>query len=242
MKTILKAIPKPIIIIVAICFALLYSFLAYLLVTSNSNQQEVSDPNAIYTEAAAAVFAGMTETASNPDSSLGIEATAAPEQSSSEIFVDKNLLDVEITLPASMFADTDISTFDTEVYVKENGFKKAVVNDDGSITVTMSKSKHNELMEEYATDLETMFAEYIGAEYTSYISNITNDSNFSEIVIDVDRAGYESTVDLTPLSIGFSAMFYQSLAGIDPHCEIIIRDRATGETITSVIYPDAFEQ
>jgi hypothetical protein len=218
---------------------LLYSFLAYLLVTSNSsNQKEVSESNAIYTEAAAAVFAGMTKTAANTDSSLVIESTVTPNQSSDDISIDKNLLDIEITFPASLYSDTDMSTFNTEAYVQENRFKKVVVNDDGSLTITMSRSRQKELMEEFVTEIEESFAEMIEAENTPYISNITNEADFRKVIVDVDRVGYESAFDLTPISIWFEVYFYQSLAGIDYHCEVIVRDMDTKEIIKSLVFPD----
>ena len=50
-------------------------------------------------------------------------ATEAPTEAAPDtVEVDKGLLTVELTIPASYFGDMDMSTFDTEAYVAENGF------------------------------------------------------------------------------------------------------------------------
>lgn len=62
----------------------------------------------------------------------------------SSIEVDKGILNVEITLPASMFEGQDID--ETIEEAKKDGIKEAVKHDDGSVTYKMSRSKHNEMM------------------------------------------------------------------------------------------------
>jgi hypothetical protein len=162
-------------------------------------------------------------------------------QTPAGISVDDGLLNVDITLPNSLFLDTDMTTFDVDAYANENGFKKAIINEDGSITVTMSKSKHKEILKEYSDEIKQNFNELIGSESTPYIIGITSNSDFTKTIIDVDRAGYELAFDVTPINIGIPSMFYQVLAGIENHCEIIIRDGATKETLKSVIFPDALQ-
>jgi len=157
------------------------------------------------------------------------------------VSVDSSLFNVEISFPASWFSDEDMSTFDTDAYVKKNDFKKAIINEDGSITVTMSKSRHKEVLEEYADTITTTFAEMIDSEDYPYITGITPNSDYSLVYVDVDRTGYESAFfDISPLMIATQALFYQTFAGLDYHSEIIIRDNVTNEEIKSIIYPDAF--
>jgi hypothetical protein len=168
--------------------------------------------------------------------------TSALTETAVGISVDEGILNVEITFPASLLSNTDMSTFDADAYARENGFIKAVVNEDGSITATLSKSRHQEILEEYAAEVNKTFTEMIGSEDTPYITGVTSNSDFTSVIVDVDRIGYESVFDLTPLAIGFSSMYYQVIAGLELHCEITIRDNVTLETITSVIYPDAWQQ
>lgn len=77
--------------------------------------------------------------APSPSASQPVNASPTPtETPSAGIQVDESLLSVDITLPASIFEGQDLSAFDADAYAREEGFQKAVVNDDGSITVTMS--------------------------------------------------------------------------------------------------------
>ena len=69
--------------------------------------------------------------------------------------VDKNLLDVTVTLPGSMFEGEDINAKVEDM--KQDGVKEATVNEDGSITIKMSKSKHKEMIAEMKTTIIESF-------------------------------------------------------------------------------------
>lgn len=165
---------------------------------------------------------------------------AEQQPSSDTVQVDDGLLNVTITLPASYFSD--MTDFDPDAYANEQNFKRAVVNKDGSMSITMSKSRHNELMAGMKADIDKSFAELIGADDTPYIKNVTSSDGYRTVTVDVDKSGYESTLDMTPLTIGISAMMYQQYDGAELHCEVLIRDVDSGETLQSIVYPDALNQ
>ena len=168
------------------------------------------------------------------------EVTEAPTEETAPqvIETDENLLTVDITFPASFFEGTDMSTFDTDAYVKEQKFISAKLNDDGSMVVTMSKSRHNELLDEMAAELETTFSSLVEAAETPYIKEISHNEDFSLVTVKVDRAAYENAFDMTPFIVGISASMYQMLLDMEYHVEVVMVDVATGETISSVVYPD----
>ena len=169
---------------------------------------------------------------------VSTQLTPTAEQTSEAgIDVDMGLFDVTITLPASFFEDDP--DFDPEEYNQEQGFKSTVQNEDGSVSITMSKAKHDELMEEMKSTIDESFVELIEAEDTPYIKAITSSDGYKSVTVDVEKEGYENSWDFTPLLIGFSAMMYQQFDGSDLHCEVIIRDYETGEILHNVIYPDA---
>lgn len=169
---------------------------------------------------------------------------ASEEQDVKEgsIQTDEKMLSVDITIPASFWEGTDMATFDPETYVEENNFKKAVINEDGSVTVTMSKARHTEVMSEMEASVEENLVEMIGAEQTPYIKDITYDKNFEKVTVSVGRAEYENAfIDMTPLMVGITVSLYQAFKENEPYCEVIIEDAATKEVIQSTIYPDALE-
>lgn len=186
-----------------------------------------------------------TESPSASDNTATVESDETSSQedqveqqtSGGEVQVDEGLLNVTITLPASYFED--MTDFDPDTYANEQGFKEVAVNEDGSISITMSKTKHNELMAQMKASLDQTFMELVEAEDTPYIKAVTASDGYTTVTVDVDKAGYESAFDMTPLVIGISAMLYQQYDGSELHCEVIIRDVDSGETLKSVVYPDA---
>ena len=65
--------------------------------------------------------------------------------------MDKGLLNVEVTLPASMFEGEDM---DSSIAEAEKEGIKVTRNDDGSATYKMSKGKHKEMMKEMEAELQ----------------------------------------------------------------------------------------
>lgn len=175
----------------------------------------------------------------NTTSGTGADTEAA---TSGGIDTDENLLTVDITLPASLFSDEDMTAFDADAYAEEEGFIKAVLNADGSVTVTMTKLKHNELLKEMTDSLEESFDELVEAEETPYIKEISHNDDFSAVTVKVDRTGYESAFfEMTPFIVGMSAMIYQAFLDMEPVCVVTIVDVETGDTLNSVTYPVADE-
>lgn len=188
-------------------------------------------------------FTGCGNSNKNSDSAKATSSNSASEkkESSKDVSVDEGLLDVTITLPASMFENE--TNFDPKAYNEEQGFKETIVNEDGSISITMSKKKHNELMSDMKKSIDETFSEIIESEETPYIKKITSDKDFSTVTVEVDKAGYESAMlEMTPFLVGLSAMAYQQYNGTEIHCEILIKDVSTGDTLKTVVYPEDFNK
>lgn len=180
-----------------------------------------------------------------PASSSGVVSESAQSQAVETIETDKKLLTVEITFPASFFEGEDMSGFDTESYAKENGFEKAILNDDGSITVIMSKRKHEELVEETKASLEKNLNEMVGAAETDFIKEITSNNNFTEIKAIVDKEKYDQNAlfaAFIPLTVYIQTSFYHTINDTDPVLEFSFVDQADNSVIDSVKYPDELSE
>lgn len=176
---------------------------------------------------------------STAPAAVGDSNGSTTESTSAKIETDEKLLSVDITLPASLFAGEDMTKFDADAYASEQGFKSAKVNEDGSVTVTMTKAKHKELLKEMADSLDATFKEFVNGENTPYIKDITHNENFTAVTMKVDKEAYENAFDFTPLAIGMSVAMYQAFTETEYHVEISIVDAATGASINSITYPDA---
>lgn len=165
----------------------------------------------------------------------------ADEDESESVDVDKGLLNVEVTIPASMVEDEE----ETIAEAEENGIKDTVVNSDGSVTYKMTKSQHRELLAEYREEVEEMMTEFVENEDFSSIEDITGNKNFTEFTLTVDREKFEETLDgFATFSLGIAGLYYQLFDGVDPDDYSIsmhMEDSETGETFDTVVFPDDFE-
>ncbi len=141
--------------------------------------------------------------------------------------------DVEITLPAEFMAQMPQEDLDEAA---ENGEIHSVVrNEDGSVTIVMSKRQHEELMKELREQLKETLDELL--ESQEY-------SNFTKIEANSDYTHF--TVTTTSTELGFaesiSAMMLYIIGGmyavISGASDVVITvdyvNAETGEVIDSV--------
>ncbi|MCJ8008107.1 hypothetical protein ACFFF5_17860 [Lederbergia wuyishanensis] len=170
------------------------------------------------------------------------------ETDNESIEVDKNLLSVEITLPASFLGlDEDEKSIDQVIAeAKADGISEVIQNEDGSLTYKMSKSKHKEMLSELETEMKTSIEDIISGEDFASVKDITHNKKFSEFRTIVNRDEFENSFDgFVTMSLGVSGMLYQIFDGVDPEknkVTISIEDEATGEVFETVVYPDDLEE
>ncbi|PLT33497.1 hypothetical protein [Bacillus sp. V5-8f] len=165
------------------------------------------------------------------------------EKDNEEVSVDKGLLNVEITLPASMFEGEDIDTVIADA--KKDGVKEVTKNEDGSLTYKMSKSKHKEMMQELETGIKDSIKEAKTSGDFVSVKDITHNDSFSEFTLTVDKAAYENSMDgFAAVGFGISGMMYQMYNGSDSDntkVTIFVKDEATNKIFDETVYPDDLE-
>lgn len=168
---------------------------------------------------------------------------ASTEEKNESVEVDKGLLSVEVTLPASMFEGEDIDTTISEV--QEDGIE-VKKNEDGSLTYKMSKSKHREMVNEIETGIIESIEDMKNNEDFVSIQDITYNDSFSEFTIIADKETYENSMDsFVVFGLGLSGMYYQLFNGTDAEdykVKIQVKDEVTEEILDEVVYPDAWEE
>lgn len=111
---------------------------------------------------------------SSNDTQQNIEEDSKSEETQS-IEVDEGLLNVEITVPAD-FLEEGTTQEDLDEAAKEDGIKSITLNDDGSATYIMSKSKHDEMMAGIRESIDESMAEMIDPEtYPTFVEVTSND-------------------------------------------------------------------
>ena len=162
------------------------------------------------------------------------------EESDGSVEVDKGLIDIEVTIPASFFDEEDIN--EVAANAKENGMKSAKVNADDSITYKMSKAKHKELMKEMKNNLTEYTDNLLSNEDFASIRDVKYNKKFTEFSIVVDKEAFENSFDgFAVLGLGMAGMYYQLFDGVNSgklNVTIHTVDESTGENIGTVNYPE----
>ena len=149
---------------------------------SDGNEMEMKKILSLLLAATLAFSLAACSSGNTSSSSAAASDSASSEESTSDssLEVEKKLLTVEITLPASMFdSDSEVAesgeetaSDDVEIHetpeeycnriVKEDGYLSAVPNTDGSVTLTMTKAKHSEMMAEMKQSIDDNIQKSIG--------------------------------------------------------------------------------
>jgi hypothetical protein len=182
------------------------------------------------------------QTGTNAAASTGADEASKPEDGKPDetgIEVDKGLLNVEITLPASFFQGDPEQAI---ANAKANGVSEAVVNEDGSVTYKMSKATHEKMLKDMKDQAVQTIEEFVNDEELASIRDIEYNDKLSEYTVIVDRAAYENSFDgFIVLGLGMQGMFYQAFDGVPSEKQkvtINVKDQATGEIFHSVVFPD----
>ncbi len=174
-----------------------------------------------------------------------VSSNGAPTPASSEtIAVDETLTTAAITIPASiMQMGEGVTQKDVDASVAKSGFDSGVLNDDGSVTYTMTQAKHREILDEYAASVDSSIADSIKSEKS--IKEVTHNDSFTEFTVTVDRAAYEDSISAQFVGFGLAltASMYQAFDGVGEggyKVTLNFVDESTGKTFDTSIYPDDF--
>ncbi|SHF95359.1 hypothetical protein [Ornithinibacillus halophilus] len=161
----------------------------------------------------------------------------------SQLEVDKNLLNVEVTLPPSMFEGDDID--EVIANAKEKGVKEVTQNDDGSLTYKMSKATHREVLDSVKDEINVALDEMETSEDYPSIKEVSANNSFTEFTVEVEKEAYENSLDGFALfGLGIYGGYYQIFNGVDPDdykVTIYTIDQETQEDIGTLIIPDDLE-
>ncbi|GAA0361033.1 hypothetical protein [Bacillus horti] len=204
------------------------------LVACGNNEESSTEPQGITDNSEGEAIEGE-------ESAEALDEVANESTEEESIEVDKGLFNVEITLPAFFFEgqDMDLIMADAE----EDGATDITLNDNGSLTYTIPKAQHQEIMKQMQVDIAASIAE-VPSTFQS-VKEIDHNSSFTEFTLTVEKEAYENSFDgFAVLGLGMSAMMYQVFDGVSPENNKVtfdLVDEETGEVYDTVIYPDFLE-
>ena len=168
---------------------------------------------------------------------------AKKEKETENVAVDKGLLNVEVTLPASFFDGQDID--EVIAQAEEDGAKGVTKNDDGSLSYKMSKSEHKKMMAEMEKEMLAFIEEMETSEDYPSIQTVEYNKSFTEYTVVVDQEAFESGFDgFALLGLAIQSMYYQVFDGVkeeDYQTTVHMKNAETSEVFDTIVYPDALE-
>jgi len=175
------------------------------------------------------------------ESESGNADRASEETKKDESFkVDKGLLNVEVTIPASLLEGQEIDSAITEA--KKEGIEEVIKNDDGSVTYKMSKSVHKEMMKEMEKDILETIEEIKTSKDIASIKDVSYNKSFTEFTLTVNKEQFENSFDaMASMGLALTGMYYQLFSGVDSEkfkVTVIFKDESNGEVINTIVYPD----
>ena len=161
--------------------------------------------------------------------------TEAPEgttQETNALKAEENLLSVELTIPASLIGD-DAATLDKEA--KAAGVNEITQNEDGSVTMKISKAAHQKMLDEYKGGIDESLAEMLNDKetYPSF-TEITYNEDLTEFTVKVDPATYGGLEALSAIGLYIAGNIYQALNAVpEDQIKTIVNfvNKDTGEVI-----------
>lgn len=154
--------------------------------------------------------------------------------------VDKELLNVEVTIPADFFEGEDIDTVIADA--KDEGIQEVIKNDDGSLTFRMSESQQKEILNDMEEEIIVLVEEIETDEEITSIKDISYNNTYSELTLLVNPEELENTLDVdASVDLVLMGMFYQLFNGVDPaknKVTVTYKNESNGEVIDTIVYPD----
>ncbi|MEK4171801.1 hypothetical protein MHI22_09545 [Lysinibacillus sp. FSL L8-0312] len=174
----------------------------------------------------------------------GKKKEGAEKASEETLKVDKGLLNVEVTIPATLYKGQDIDSIISEA--KNSGIKEVIKNDDGSLTYKMSKSEHKKMMKELKERIVKSVEELKTSEDFASINDVAYNKSFSEFTLTVNKEKFEGSFDaLASFGLALAGMYYQLFNGADVEhykVTVYIKDESNGEVFDTMVYPDELNE
>ena len=115
-----------------------------------------------------------------------------------------------------------------------NGYESATLEDDGSLTIVMSRSQYDELLSSFRESVDRGIAEIISEDYGSSIEKIEYNDDYSvfTVTVSTDEIGIIERQTADEL-VMYGTLYHIYTAGEADHIQVDYVNRDSGEIIES---------
>lgn len=177
--------------------------------------------------------------AEEPETESSEESTASELEALGEVEVEKELFDVNITVPAEYIEGATQEELDTKA--AEIGYK-VTLNEDGSATYVMTKSQHKEMMKGISDSINESLSEMVGSEEYPNITDISTNDDFTEFTVTTKNAEPDLSESFAVMGFYLYGGMYHIFNGTTAdniHVDYVNAD--SGEVISSADSKDMAE-
>ena len=145
---------------------------------------------------------------------------------------------VSITVPSG-YVDSEMTEEELQAEAAGEGME-AVLNEDGSVTYTMTKEQHEQIMADMTESFDEMLRELTeGEEAVESFREVKHNESYSDFDILVNPELYSEWDAFIALSLVMYAGAYRIYSGDgEPEVEVRMVDAETGEVYDTVTYQD----
>lgn len=165
---------------------------------------------------------------------IPLQEAADAISTAEQIEVEDNLFDVTLTLPADYASD--ITEEEIAQQVADGKVHTGTLNDDGSVTYTMSKAQHTALLESIAAELRSTLDDMIGStDYPNLTAIETNDDFTDFTVYTTTQPGVVGLSDEMSVLIYYTCgKMYGIVSGQEPdNIHVDILNAESGELVSA---------
>lgn len=180
------------------------------------------------------------EAGDNAGDSTGDDAGEdAGDGAGTGVEVDTGLFDVTITVPATYLGEGVTQEQLTE-QAEEAGYKSITLNEDGSATYVMSKTRHKEMMDGMRQEFdETLKAMETSGAYPNFVSAAAN-GDYTQFIIEINADELAEEYAYMTLGLYLIAGSYHAFNGTQPeNINIQFVSAETGEVLEEYNSRDA---
>ncbi|MDY5882076.1 MAG: zinc ribbon domain-containing protein [Roseburia sp.] len=102
-------------------------------------------------------------------------------ETTDQFAAEKGLFNVKLTIPSDFMQG--VTQDDLDKTAKENGFKSATLNDDGSATYVMSKAQHKKLMKDTKEKIDKELNDMVGSSDYPNFTEVTANKDYTEFTV-----------------------------------------------------------
>lgn len=155
-----------------------------------------------------------------------------------DVKVEKELFDVNLTIPSDFVGETTQEELDK--VAEEKGYKSVTLNEDGSATYVMTKSQHKDMMQSTSDSIEESLNEMIGSEDYPNFTSIEHNDDFTEFTVTTKSAELDMNESFSVMPLYMYGGMYNIFNGTpadNVHVDFVNAD--SGEIIESSDSDDA---